>query len=79
MPSVSEIITENIIKQLEQGVAPWRKPWFTSVPRNLISKRPYGGLNVFLLATQGYGSRYWLTFYQAKQVGAPVRQVRKVR
>ena len=27
MPTVPEIVTENIIKQLEQGVAPWRKPW----------------------------------------------------
>src|SRR5580704_7918441 len=72
MPTVAEIITENVIKQLEQGVAPWRKPWSTSVPRNLISTRPYRGLNVFLLATQGYGSPYWLTFNQAKQLGAHV-------
>jgi antirestriction protein ArdC len=77
MPTVPEIITENIIKQLEQGVAPWRKPWSTSIPRNLISKKPYRGLNVFLLATQGYGSPYWLTFNQAKQLGAHVRQGEK--
>jgi hypothetical protein len=43
MPTVPEIITESILKQLEQGVAPWRKPWSTSVPRNLISKKPYRG------------------------------------
>jgi hypothetical protein len=56
MPTVPEIITESVIKHLEQGVAPWRKPWSTSIPRNLITKRPYHGLNVFMLATQGYGS-----------------------
>jgi antirestriction protein ArdC len=77
MPSVSEIITQTIIKQLEQGVAPWRKPWSTSIPRNLISKKPYRGLNVLLLATQGYGSPYWLTFNQAKQLRADVRQGQK--
>jgi len=77
MPTVPEIITESILKQLEQGVAPWRKPWSTSVPRNLISKKPYRGLNVFLLATQGYGSPYWVTFNQAKQLGAHVRQGEK--
>src|SRR5215469_9635819 len=77
MPSVPEIITENIIKQLEQGVAPWRKPWSTSMPRNLISKKAYRGLNVFMLATQGYGSPYWVTFNQAKQLGAHVRQGEK--
>jgi antirestriction protein ArdC len=47
------------------------------MPRNLISKKPYRGLNVFLLATQGYGSPYWLTFDQAKQLGAHVRQGEK--
>jgi antirestriction protein ArdC len=72
MPTVPEIITESVLKQLEQGAAPWRKPWSTSIPRNLISKKPYRGLNVFLLATQGYGSPYWLTFNQAKQLGAHV-------
>src|SRR5215469_3128547 len=77
MPTVPEIITSNIIEQLERGVAPWRKPWSTSIPRNLISKKPYRGLNVFLLATQGYGSPYWLTFNQAKQLGAHVRQGEK--
>jgi len=25
--SVYEIVTSQIIKQLEAGVAPWRKPW----------------------------------------------------
>ncbi len=77
MPTVPEIITESVLKQLEQGVAPWRKPWTTSIPRNLISKKPYRGLNVFLLATRGYGSPFWLTFNQAKQLDAHVRQGEK--
>jgi antirestriction protein ArdC len=77
MPTVPEIITESVLKQLEQGVAPWRKPWSASIPRNLTSKKPYRGLNVFLLATQGYGSPYWLTFNQAKQLRAHVRQGEK--
>jgi antirestriction protein ArdC len=77
MPTVPEIITQNVLKQLEQGVAPWRKPWSSSIPRDLISKKPYRGLNVLLLATQGYGSPYWVTFNQAKQLGAHVRQGEK--
>jgi antirestriction protein ArdC len=77
MATVPEIITESVLKQLEQGVAPWRKPWATSIPSNLISKKPYRGLNVFLLATQGYGSPYWLTFNQARQLGAHVRKGEK--
>src|SRR5438874_2544224 len=67
--SVYQIVTEQVIKQLESGVAPWRKPWRTELPCNLISGKEYRGINPFLLAPQGYGSRYWLTFNQANKLG----------
>lgn len=66
MPSVYEILTEKIIKQLESGVAPWRKPWTCQTPTNLITQKEYRGLNVFTLASQGFPSRFWLTFNQAQ-------------
>jgi antirestriction protein ArdC len=69
MPSVYEIITEKIIKQLESGVAPWRKPWTCQTPANLITQKEYRGLNVFTLASQGFPSRFWLTFNQATKLG----------
>ena len=48
MPTVPEIITESVLKQLEQGVAPWRKPWSTSIPAKRISKKANeGGTNFF--------------------------------
>ncbi len=72
--SVYEIITSRIVEELEKGQVPWRKPWRTLPPANLISKKPYRGINVFLLALQGYGSQYWLTFNQAKQLGGNVRK-----
>ena len=72
--NVYEIVTEQVIKQLESGVAPWRKPWRTDAPVNLISGKPYRGLNVFMLATQGYESRYWLTFNQANKLGGHVKK-----
>jgi antirestriction protein ArdC len=74
MHSVYEIVTEQVIKQLEQGVALWRKPWRTEMPCNLLSQKPYRGLNVFMLATQGYESRYWLTFNQANKLGGRVKK-----
>jgi antirestriction protein ArdC len=77
VPNVYEIVTEQVIRQLEQGVAPWRKPWRTEVPCNLVSGKPYRGLNVFMLATQGYESRYWLTFNQAKKLGGHIKQGEK--
>jgi hypothetical protein len=42
------IVTEKIINLLESGVVPWRRPWTsTGMPRNLVSKKPYRGVNVF--------------------------------
>ena len=72
--SVYEIVTEQVIKQLESGVAPWRKPWRTEMPCNLVSGRAYRGLNTFLLGSQGYASRYWLTFNQANKIGGHVKK-----
>jgi len=72
--SVYEIITSRIVEELEKGQVPWHKPWRTLPPANLISKKPYRGINVFLLALQGYGSQYWLTFNQTKQLGGNIRR-----
>jgi antirestriction protein ArdC len=77
MPNVYEIVTEQVIKQLESGTAPWRKPWKCEMPVNLVSGKAYRGINPFLLGSQGYGSRYWLTFNQAKKLGGFIRKGEK--
>src|SRR3984893_8456319 len=80
MPTTSnvyEIITKAVLDQLESGVIPWKKPWRTEPPCNLITGKLYRGINPFLLAPQGYGSRYWLTFNQANKLGGHVRKGEK--
>lgn len=77
MPNVYSIVTEKIIQQLEQGTIPWRKPWRAEMPCNMVSGKPYRGINVFLLAYQGYGSRYWLTFNQCAKLGGQVKKGEK--
>ncbi|MGA7793183.1 MAG: zincin-like metallopeptidase domain-containing protein [Candidatus Acidiferrales bacterium] len=72
--SVYSIVTEQILKQLESGTAPWNKPWTIEPPKNLVSKKAYRGINVFLLASNGYGSPYWLTYKQATERGGHVRK-----
>jgi len=78
MASVYDIITERVMEQLARGVVPWRKPWATDkryrFPLNMSSGKPYRGINVFLLASQGYDSPLWLTFNQAKSFGGNVRK-----
>ncbi|GAB4273507.1 MAG: zincin-like metallopeptidase domain-containing protein [Deferrisomatales bacterium] len=72
--NVYEILTERILQKLDEGVVPWRKTWRGPEPhQNLVSRRPYRGINVFLLAMQGFGSPYWLTRKQAGAVGGRIR------
>jgi len=78
---VYEIVTDRIIALLEEGVVPWRKPWAgarsNELPMNLVSKKAYRGVNVFLLGCMGFSSRYWLSFKQAKERGGHVRRGEK--
>ncbi|HTT77680.1 MAG TPA: zincin-like metallopeptidase domain-containing protein [Candidatus Binataceae bacterium] len=69
------IVTEKIINLLEQGIVPWRRPWsVTGLPRNLVSKKPYRGINLFLLSATKYVSPFWLTMKQANQLGGSVHK-----
>jgi antirestriction protein ArdC len=69
------IVTEKIINLLEQGIVPWRRPWSaTGLPRNLVSKNPYRGVNLFLLSATKYVSPFWLTMKQANELGGSVRK-----
>ena len=74
-----ERITERIVGLLEQGTVPWHKPWQvqTGLPRNLVTKKSYRGINPFLLMAAGYESPHWLTFRQAIQLGGSVKKGEK--
>jgi antirestriction protein ArdC len=73
------IITERVIALLEQGTIPWQKPWqgAEQAPQNLVSRKPYRGVNVFLLHAMHYTSPFWLTFKQAQELGGHVRKGEK--
>ncbi len=72
-------ITDRVIKALESGKIPWSKPWGSSVmcPKNLISLKPYQGINVLLTSLSGFVSPYWLTYKQAESLGANVKKGEK--
>lgn len=72
-----QVITDRIVAMLERGVVPWRKPWRSGsdgAPVNLVSRKSYRGINVFLLACSDYESHYWLSFKQAKQLDGYVNK-----
>ncbi|MGA2033216.1 MAG: zincin-like metallopeptidase domain-containing protein [Thermoguttaceae bacterium] len=64
-------ITDQIIAQLEKGVAPWQRPWASiggGLPTNVVSRKPYRGINTLLLWSaaeeHGYESNLWATYRQ---------------
>jgi len=73
--------TARIVAALEQGTAPWVRPWSTGIdtlPMNGGTRRPYRGVNVLLLeleaAAHGYPLQRWLTYRQALELGGQVRK-----
>lgn len=78
MSKVYDIITDRVVSLLEQGVVPWQKPWKGSegAPTNFLTKRPYSGLNVFLLNCFGQTNQF-LTFKQCAELGGSVKKGEK--
>ena len=76
--TVYEIVTDRIVDALEKGTVPWRKTWkvagASSLPRNLVSKKVYRGINLLILSMSPYACPYWLTFNQARNLGGSVRK-----
>lgn len=76
---VYDVINSRIMELLEQGTVPWRKTWnaASNQPKNLISKKEYRGINIFILACQEYSSPWFLTFNQCRSKGGHVRKGEK--
>jgi len=71
--SVYEVVTEHIIKLLEQGTIPWKQPWSDKEPpQNLINRIPYKGINMMLLSAFNFERNFFLTFNQIKRLNASV-------
>ena len=69
---IYEEVTAKVIASLETGEVPWKKPWISKTFMNYVSKRPYRGVNPFLLSISAsvndYNSPYWLTIKQANEL-----------
>lgn len=72
------------IADLEKDQLTWLKPWSTGNLDGRIMKplrhngMPYNGINVLMLwaasVEAGYVSPHWMTYKQAKELGANVRK-----
>ena len=78
-------VTDDLIRLLEQGAAPWQKPWEEvaggGLPYNPTTNKPYRGGNVIALMISemrhGYGDPRWMTYKQAAEKGWQVRKGEK--
>ena len=79
-------VTDAIVTAIEQGVGTWRMPWHTSgrfafSPINVVSKKPYRGINTVCLwaaaQAKGYERGEWATYQQWQEKGAQVRKGEK--
>ena len=77
--NVYDVINGKIMELLEQGTVPWRKTWNSesNAPINLVSKKEYRGINIFMLACTQYSSPYWMTFKQCQDKGGHVMKGQK--
>ena len=81
--TVYQQVTDSIISQLENGAAPWIKPWstITTADRNFITGKDYRGINTLILGmsgmAQGFDTNLWASFKQWQELGATVRKGEK--
>ncbi len=72
--NIYETVTARVLKDLEAGQVPWRKTWTCGLPKSLTSGREYRGINVLVLGSAQYTSRYWVTYREAQRLGGYVRK-----
>lgn len=80
---VFETVNNIILEAMNKGIAPWKKPWTSykdkngneyNGPVNLVSKKPYRGLNALILGCSSFSSPFFLTFKQAKEMGGSIKK-----
>lgn len=69
MPSVYQIIQDKFVKSIEEAIKngdklAWQKPWVGGQPVNYVTRKPYRGVNLFLLPQGGE----YITFKQLQKL-----------
>jgi antirestriction protein ArdC len=69
---IYQTITDRFIDQLKKGTVPWQMPWRGA--QNIVSRKPYRGINSLLLDSAEFQSPFWLTFKQTFDLGGNVKK-----
>lgn len=79
---VKHEVAQRLIEAMEQGGAPWQRPWsvqssLSMRPINPTTQNGYRGINRVLLALSGRSSNLWMTYQQAADQGWQVKKGEK--
>lgn len=66
-------VVDQIIKNLESGVVPWKQPW-TSFPKNFSTNKNYQGINTLILNLESRKCNLWGTVNQINAAGGRLKQ-----
>lgn len=70
---VFEKVNNYMLAEMEKGIIPWERTWFSEPTYNIVSGKPYSFLNKLMLGRSGA----WATFKQWKQLGGSVKNGEK--
>lgn len=75
---VATVVTQRILHSIETGeFSKFIQSWSTrqaSHPINFATKKPYSGVNIWLLGMTEFSRNEWLTYKQAAELGGQVRK-----
>ena len=81
MNKMREQLAQEFIKALSENTLPWERGWNVYRNHNVVTSKPYRGVNTFWLSMvadiQGYEDPRWCTFKQAKDKGWHVKKGEK--
>jgi antirestriction protein ArdC len=69
---IYQTITDRFLEALEHGTVPWQMPW--QCVQNVVSQKPYRGVNTMMLGSQPFESPYWISFKQARDLGGHIKK-----
>lgn len=77
-----QAIADKVLDMMEKLGTDWLRPFSDSVKQsggcyNVITKKPYRGINQLLLGWAGYSSPAWASYKQWAEKGMPVRKGEK--
>lgn len=68
-------ITDRFIELIENGVIPWHRVWTRGgMPQNLVTRKPYRGVNLLLLTAADCASNCFLTYRQLEALGGRAKK-----